>query len=261
MRKFIPKEPHLAKYSVWAKTHWWNVGRYSIIPSFVIREVKKIKLDEPHKLCLLDIGTGDGEMLLRLSDHFTVFGIDSNKKAIQLAQKKNLVVLRGNARRLPYYKEPFDVITAFDLLEYIPDDIKTLRHWRSRLKEKGLLFLSVPAHQWMWGVDDIIAGHQRRYSSQELKEKLLASGFQIRKMTYFNFWCFPFVAIVKLWKRFRLNLDKVSDEELFANFGFHIGNHAFLNSLLTRGFSSEALLIRHLSLPFGVSLIVCAQKT
>lgn len=261
MRKFIPKENHIRQYGEWAITHWWNVGRYSILPKFVTEEAEKFKKNKKQKLHLLDIGAGGGEMMKRLSDNFKVFGVDISQKAIQAARQNNITLQQGDAKRLPCEKESFDIITAFDLLEHFTDDVKILHHWRSRLKTKGLLFLAVPAFQWLWSVDDIIAGHKRRYSRQELEGKLIASGFQVRRMTYFNFFLFPIAAFIKVWKRLHVDFNKISDEELFSHFGFHIGYNKLANTLLTKIFSSEEYLIRHWSLPFGVSLLVCAQKT
>lgn len=199
-------------------------------------------------------------MMLQLSSHFSVRGIDLNQQKVKKTKKGNVVITYGDACNIPYKDSSFDIITAFDLLEHFADDKKILRHWSTKLKENGLLFLSVPAYQWLWSVDDIIAGHRRRYSAPELKVLLEASGFKIIRITYFNFWLFPIAAIVKVWKRIRLNFNSVSDEELFNNFGFHIGYNRLINPLLAKIFTSEEFLLRYFNLPYGVSILVCAQK-
>lgn len=260
MQKFETKEIHTEQFIRWGESHWWMLGRYKIIPNFVIRETKKIKKNGRGKLKLLDLGAGTGEMMKRLNTLFDVRGIDIDKTVLRAARKNKLNIIEGDAVKLPFADKSFDVICAFDLLEHFKEDMDALTHWRSKLKDKGLLFLTVPAYQWLWSVDDIIAHHYRRYTQSDLVRKLNKCGYIVRKSTYFNFWLFPLVLLVKIWKRHSLDIENINNEELFKNFSFHYGQKKFINNILRLIFSSEDFLIKHIRLPVGVSLLVCAEK-
>jgi hypothetical protein len=54
------------------------------------------------------------------------------------------------------------------------------------LEPKGRLFLSVPAHPWLYGTMDRDLGHVRRYKKGDLKKKLEAQGFRVIFLEHFN---------------------------------------------------------------------------
>jgi trans-aconitate methyltransferase len=78
----------------------------------------------------------------------------------------------GAARRaIPVYEMPGDldrlravqdVVTAFDVLEHVDDDVGTLRTLASMLAPAGQIVLTVPAYAWLWGGEDVISQHRRR---------------------------------------------------------------------------------------------------
>lgn len=74
--------------------------------------------------------------------------------------------------------ETFDMVCAFEVLEHIEDDAAALEEWRSHVRVGGHLLLSVPAWQHMFGPWDVLAGHYRRYSPDELNSLLRAAGFE-----------------------------------------------------------------------------------
>jgi SAM-dependent methyltransferase len=74
--------------------------------------------------------------------------------------------------------ETFDMVCAFEVLEHIEDDAAALQEWRSHVRVGGHLLLSVPAWQHMFGPWDVLAGHYRRYSPDELNSLLRDAGFE-----------------------------------------------------------------------------------
>jgi len=81
----------------------------------------------------------------------------------------------------------FDVITAFEVLEHIPDDHEAIRQWTARLKPGGTLLLSVPAHMSKWGASDVEVGHVRRYERSGLLELLAANGVEVRDARIYGY--------------------------------------------------------------------------
>ena len=81
--------------------------------------------------------------------------------------------LVGSADDLPAEPGSLDLVTLFDTLEHIPDDEGALRHCRDALAPGGLLFVSVPAYQFLYADNDRVAQHERRYTARELRRKLV----------------------------------------------------------------------------------------
>ncbi len=65
----------------------------------------------------------------------------------------------------------FDVVGSFDVLEHVDDDKRLLREFRRILKRNRFLFLTVPACRFLWGGEDLVSQHKRRYGKGELIEK------------------------------------------------------------------------------------------
>ena len=70
------------------------------------------------------------------------------------------------------------MVCAFEVLEHLEDDAGALASWAPKVRLGGHLVLSVPAWQDMFGPWDKAVGHFRRYSPDELADKLRAAGFE-----------------------------------------------------------------------------------
>jgi len=85
----------------------------------------------------------------------------------------------------PPFKEEYDGIGMFDVLEHLNDDLEGLVQVTKMLKNNGLLFITVPAHQWLWSRIDIVASHKRRYSKKELVQKIEKVPLKVVNVEYF----------------------------------------------------------------------------
>ena len=150
-------------------------------------------------------------------------------------------------------EESYDGVTMFDVLEHIPDDAQALQIVNRKLKPGGRVALSVPAYMWLWGQQDVVNQHCRRYTSPELREKLQAAGFVIERMTYFNTILFPPIAAIRLVARYS-NRPQSKD-----------GDFAYIrrssNTFLLTLFAAERVFLRYFNFPFGVSLFATARKS
>ena len=70
---------------------------------------------------------------------------------------------------------------------------ETLRALREALAPGGRLMLTVPAHQYLWSYFDEAAHHCRRYSSREIRERLVEAGFEVEFQSQFMTCIFPLV--------------------------------------------------------------------
>lgn len=80
----------------------------------------------------------------------------------------------------------FDALACFNVLEHIADDRGELRRFRNLLAPDGRLLLLVPAHPFLFGSLDHAFGHERRYTLQDLREKLLEADFAPIELRYVN---------------------------------------------------------------------------
>jgi 2-polyprenyl-3-methyl-5-hydroxy-6-metoxy-1,4-benzoquinol methylase len=81
----------------------------------------------------------------------------------------------------------WNAIVCVNVLEHIEQDERELRTFQKLLSEaRGHLCLFVPARPEIYARIDKDFGHFRRYTRPELKRKLIAAGFQIVRLNYFN---------------------------------------------------------------------------
>ncbi len=98
-------------------------------------------------------------------------------------------VLRGDATRLPFADDSFDVVITSEVLEHIQNDVAAIAEMVRVLKPGGTFAGTVPAWfpekiNWMLS-DEYHApiaegGHVRIYSATELSAKLRAAGLDLR---------------------------------------------------------------------------------
>ncbi len=130
----------------------------------------------------------------------TVVDIDRGSlQSCRAAGARHLVL--GDATELPLGEGCFDLVSALDVLEHLPDDAAALRGIHHALKPGGSLLLSVPALRWLWGRQDVTAHHLRRYHRRELRDLLAAAGFETLRLSYFNSLLLPPIAAVRLAMR------------------------------------------------------------
>jgi SAM-dependent methyltransferase len=108
--------------------------------------------------------------------------------------------LQMDARSIPF-RDHFDAIGAFDVLEHIAEDEAVLDCVREALRPSGLLLLTVPQHPALWSPQDLHAGHVRRYTARELRRKLDAAGFQVVRAASFVSFLLPLMVVSRLRMR------------------------------------------------------------
>ena len=234
------------------RNHWWFQARRHIVAS-VLRNYLA-ESGRPQRR-IFDAGCGTGEMTDMLREFGTVAGIDSSPEAVRACRERFGDAVDVRVGELPDDLPPpgeVDLVTAFDVLEHLDDDMGALERIHRVLPEGGALAVTVPAFQFLWGPHDVINAHRRRYTRRELRRRLEAVGFVVDRITYFNTWLFPPVALVRGLRR----LSRHSQEPR-SDFTFP---HPFLNRLLQRVFASEAALLRRASLPVGVSILSLCRK-
>ena len=152
---------------------------------------------------------------------------------------------------MPFEASSFDVVTLLDVIEHVDADQALLAEARRVLAPNGVILITVPAYMWMWGRQDEIAHHRRRYTRGRLNDALGGAGLRPLRLSYFNTLLFPPIAAIRLLRRLRPPAgETVSD--------FEVNSSGSLNRPLARIFGFEGRLLKRMSFPFGVSLISIA---
>jgi SAM-dependent methyltransferase len=251
----LPREMQPHTYAIMRRveeSHWWFVGRRQIIRSFlqrIVRELRAATGSEP--LHMLDVGCGTGANLEMLAEFGNAEGVDVSSEALSFCQGRGLRQVKlGAAEALPYEDSSFDLVTGLDVVEHLDDDLAGLREMHRVLRSDGRALLFVPAFMFLWGVQDDISNHRRRYTLSELKQVVTKAGFEIERATYVNLSFFAPIFLGRLFMR-------ISGLRPESENNITIG---FLNGVMGKLFGAERTLLKYLSFPFGVSIICVARK-
>ncbi len=92
--------------------------------------------------------------------------------------------------------------------------------------------------------------HKRRYTLSDLRNKLSSSGYQIEKITYYNFFLFPLLALVRV-------INKIMKFDQFVRLSIP---NVVINELLFNVFRLEARILKFSVPPVGVPIVALSRK-
>jgi SAM-dependent methyltransferase len=239
------------EYSRIEDRHWWFIGRKRILISLIDDFLGPAGRT---KRRILDVGCGTGGMLTSLQEFGEVEGIDSDPSAIASCHERGISSARlADSPPIPFPDDKFDLVTSFDVLEHVDDDVGLLEEIHRVLVPSGIFVAAVPAYEMLWGLQDEVAHHRRRYRARDLSRRLADSNLEPKKVSYFNTFLFPPIVAVRLGRRLlpRGSSPPSSD--------FDLTPEGKLNDLLARIFSAEARIVKRWGFPFGVSIVAIAQ--
>ena len=209
----------------------------------------------PEARSFFEAGCGTGFVLSGIARAFpgmTLAGAEAATVALSYAARRvpQASLVQMDARRIPFRQE-FDAIGAFDVIEHIDDDRAVLAELREAVVSGGGVLVTVPQHAALWSEYDVRVRHVRRYSARELREKVTGAGLEIVRMTSFVSVLLPLMLARRLkQRRPAADYDPLADLKL----------PAWLNWPLERALDLERVLIRAgLPLPAGGSLLVVAR--
>lgn len=221
-------------------THWWYIGRKTLL------DYLKSKLGLNNAM-ILDAGCGTGFAGKILSDCGTVISLDTSENAFL---DDNVIAnpVLASINDTPFQDNTFDLVVAMDLLEHLEDDTTAIMEIQRICKESGYVFITVPAYQCMWSAHDEALDHKRRYSLNDIVDKLKAVGFSIEKASYFVSTAFPAGFIHRMIQR------KSSPSSDLAPVPW------IVNTILASIMKCEAWIAWTIGLPFGMTAFVLAKK-
>jgi SAM-dependent methyltransferase len=231
--------------------HWWFRGRRRIVLTILGTSLPPVASGQRRRI--LDLGCGTGTMLGHLRAFGHAEGVEADQRAVELCRRRGedrVQLLESDG--LPFRDDSFDVLTALDVLEHIEDDGAALREVARVLRPGGIFLATVPANPWMWGPQDEISHHCRRYRARDLRRGIAGTNLELLRLTHFNSILFGPIAAVRLVRRLRPPAPRPRSD-------FELTTEGPVNELLARVFGLESRWLRRRDLPFGVSILAVAR--
>ena len=231
------------------RDHFWFRGFRRFIDPLVANAANGRRIE------ILDCGCGTGHNLTMLRKYGRAYGIDLTWAGLQYARKKGeRKVARATVGALPVPDARFDLVTSFDVLYGLPEEVEhaAIAEMVRVLKPGGWAIVNVAALPWLRGNHSVLGGELRRYRRRELRGKLEAAGFRVTRSSYTNFSILPMVAAVRAKQRLSGHVE--SDAEISVP-------SAPINSMLSALLGLEAIALRVVDMPLGSSVMAVAQKS
>jgi SAM-dependent methyltransferase len=172
--------------------HFWMTRRFE-----VLRKLSGHRLRGQPRCA--EIGCGNGVLQAQAESAFNlaVDGFDLHRGALE----RNLAT-RGQlhyydiTERQPEFRQAYDVLFLFDVLEHIEDEDEFIAACRFHLRPGGALLINVPARRELFSAYDLAAGHVRRYTPRSLRQVAARTGMRMAECTYWGLPLYPL-----LWLR------------------------------------------------------------
>jgi len=180
-----------------------------------------------------------------------ISGIDASPLAISVCRKKGFVeTVVGDIRALPYDGDSFDAVLATDIVEHVAEDEAAVAEIFRVLRTGGHAVFTVPAFPSLWGLQDDVSQHHRRYRIGQFCRLLESAGFTVQERFHFNVLLFlPIWAARQFIRQSGMSIRSENDI-----------NSPLLNRALDWIFTFDIASARLLRPPFGVSICAVAVK-
>ena len=237
-------------YGDFERWHWWFLGRIRILESVLRRQLPKPVAN------VLSVGCGPAPGLVWLlpfvNGDGAVVGLDMELLHAR-NQPKGIRFAIGALPQTPLADATFDLVLALDVLEHLDDDKAGLADLARLVKPGGVLMITVPALPSLWGGQDVVSHHRRRYTRRTFARLFDAGGVHAPRITYFNTMLFPLAAAVR-WGR------RAIGHGNRARSDFEDNRPGVVNGILARAFGAERHLVGRVPLPVGVSLLATWKR-
>jgi len=230
------------------RDHFWFRGFRRFIEPLVADAALGVRPE------ILDCGCGTGHNLHMLRKYGRAYGIDLTWAGLQYARAQGeQKVARASAAQLPFGDARFDMVTSFDVIYSLPDEVEraAIAEMFRVLKPGGTLIVNVAALESLRGNHSVLSGEVRRYSKSDLRRRLEQAGFRVTHSTYTNFSILPLVGAIRLKQRMSGHVE--SQDEITIPF-------APVNAALSGLLAMEAAAARIVNMPLGSSLLAVARK-
>ncbi|HEX6163727.1 MAG TPA: class I SAM-dependent methyltransferase [Vicinamibacterales bacterium] len=234
------------------QSHFWFRGFRQYMRPALVRATAGVAAPR-----ILDCGCGTGSNLEMLRPYGDAIGFDLTRIGTEFARAHGHRVAQASISDIPFRSNTFDLVTAFDVFQTLPDAVEqsAIVEIARVLKPGGWMLLHVAALDILHGKHSVLSEETRRYTRRSLKALVERGGFRIERLTFDHFSLLPLMLPVRMWHRLT-----AQDGVVAAGEGEITVPVAPVNALLTGLVSLEALALRAVDMPIGSSLMCLARK-
>ena len=206
------------------------------------------------ELSVFDVGCGPGVLgaQLEAATAWRVDGTDLDLDALtRVPEGRGRIFLYDVLERRERFREAYDLVLLFDVLEHMDPTKPFLEAVLHHLKPGGHLLLNVPALPSLYGRYDVAAGHHRRYQRASLLAELRGLPLAPLETRYWGLSLVPLAAARKLWLGLRGSGEHTIER------GFEPPGR-LVHAALSRWMALETRIVRRP--PLGASLLLLARK-
>ena len=238
------------------RSHWWFTARLIILEKVLRKQVLK---NRPNKdIAILNAGVATGATTTMLEKIGNVTSLEYDQDCCDFLKEINIDAINASLTELPFEDNSFDLVCAFDVVEHIENHQLAIQEIKRVLKKDGIIYLTVPAYMFLWSHHDVVNHHFRRYTKTELVDLLKNENIQINYSSYFNFFMFFPIFLVRMLSKL---LPKRKSEDSTGSDVETLKGSKLVNTVLHWVFEKERFVLQNrFAFPFGVSCMVIGQK-
>jgi ubiquinone/menaquinone biosynthesis C-methylase UbiE len=210
---------------------------------------------------IIDIGCSSGSMLRALREVLpkaTLIGADYiSGPLLGLARSlPGIPFLQFNLVSCPLFSNSVDAVILLNVLEHIEEDFAAMQQAFRITRPGGTVIIEVPAGPHLFDVYDKQLMHFRRYTLDDLCEKLERAGFEIEERSYLGAFFYPAFAMVKKRnQRFMGCSDEIQRETVAKSI-----SRARANPLMGAVMRVEEAVRPYVKFPFGIRCLTTCKK-
>lgn len=232
---------------------WW----YRQLRQHVI-DLLELDQQQPRPaLRILDAGCGTGGMAARLQPYGTVVGVDLAPFAVAVCRERRDLqhTAVASITALPFPAASFDLAVSLDVISDAGtgNDAVAVAELARVVRPGGRICLNLPALRWLAGEHDLAVETKRRYTRDEVLQLVTRAGFLPERLTYWNSFLLPVVAVSRGLSRLRGRSEQQAHSDITVP-------AAPINRTLQAITQGEAQVLRRRDLPLGSSLLCVARR-
>ena len=227
--------------------HWWYRSTRSLLELLIAPHLPRIDAASIY----LDAGGGSGATGSWLADRAATVLDDFEVVALRAATHDHAGYrsVRADINRIPHATAAFDAVLCVTALchRMNPDPQAIVDEFARVTKPGGLVCLMEPGGKRLWRGHDEVTHTARRFSLAEMRSMVTVAGLDLVRATGAYSFLVPPAALLGIVERGKNKSD--------------VGrNEGGLGGLLGQLARLERVLLRRVSLPFGLSVIAIGRK-